>query len=399
MAAVRRSMRCVVPIAALGLAASLGTSCGGHPSSAPSSHPSARSSSGLDPSTTRTSTATEACSPTAVLASWSLSRRAAQLVVVPAQETDVSEVQSSVQLGAGGVILFGSSAPSDLKEQLAAVESEAPGGIDPLVMSDEEGGEVQRLANLVGNLPWPAVMRQTLTPSQVRQLAQQTASRMLANGVTMDLAPDLDLATGPGPDAIHTDGPRSFSPVASVATAYGLAFAEGLEAGGVIPVVKHFPGEGSDSANTDDAPATSPPIAQLRNADLLPFSAAVEAGLPAVMVGNATVPGLSTGPASLSSPVVTGLLRGQMGFRGVVMTDSLSAVAVSSRGLSIAQAAVEAVEAGADMVLFTSDSPNMTTSQVVDAIVAAVQGGSISQQDLDASVTRILALKKVDLCK
>ena len=327
-----------------------------------------------------------------------MERRAAQLVVVPAQETDVAEVESSVRLGVGGIILFGSSAPSDLKEQLTETESGAPGGIEPLVMSDEEGGEVQRLANLVGSLPWPAVMRETMTTSEVQELAQQTASKMLANGVTMDLAPVLDLATGPGPDAIHTDGPRSFSPVASVATAYGLAFAKGLEAGGVIPVVKHFPGEGSDSANTDDASATTPPIAQLRAADLMPFTAAINAGLPAVMVGNATVPGLSTGPASLSPAVIDGLLRGQLGFHGVVMTDALSAVAISDQGLGVPQASVEAIEAGADMVLFTSTDPNTTASQVIDAVVAAVQAGAISQQALDASVVRILAVKRDNLC-
>ena len=343
-------------------------------------------------------TTTSSCSNASVVATWSVARRAAQLVVVPAQETDVSEVVPSVQAGVGGIILFGDDAPPDLKSALASVESGAPGGVEPFVMTDEEGGEVQRMADLVGSLPWPATMAQTMSVGQVRQLAEQTAVRMLANGVTMDLAPVLDLASGPGPDALHTDGPRSFSPVAATATAYGLAFAEGLQAGGVVPVVKHFPGEGSDTANTDDAPASTPPLTTLEEADLLPFEAAIRAGLPAVMVGNASVPGLTTQPASLSPAVVTGLLRHQLGFGGLVMTDSLSAGAITATGLSIASAAVEALQAGVDMVLYTSATPNETAVEVIDQIVSAVDQGSLPTMQLDASVERVLTIKKVDLC-
>ena len=352
----------------------------------------------LPTATGRPTSTTAACTNTTALASWTLQQRAAQLVVVPVDETSVTEITPTVHLGIGGIILFGSSAPDNLKSQLAQAESGDPLGIEPFVMSDEEGGAVQRLANLVGSLPWPAVMTQSMSTGQVHALAQRTATKMLANGITMDLAPVLDLATGPGPDALHTDGPRSFSPVASVAESYGLAFAQGLQAGGVIPVVKHFPGEGSASANTDDASATTPPIGTLESADLLPFAAAVRAGLPVVMVGNASVPGLTTRPAGLSSAVIGGLLRQQLGFQGVVMTDALSAAAITNLGLSTPQASVDALEAGADMVLFTSTSPNTTSSQVIDAIVGAVQSGSLPEPQLDASVARVLALKKVDLC-
>jgi len=354
------------------------------------------------PDTSLTTTAppstTAACSTASQVAAWPLARRSAQLVVVPAEETDVSEVGPSVTAGVGGIILFGSSAPSDLKSELSAVEASDREGVAPFVMTDEEGGEVQRMSNLVGSLPWPATMAQTMTVSQVQSLAEQTAARMAANGITMDLAPVLDLATGPGPDVLHADGPRSFSPVASTATSYGLAFAQGLQAGGVIPVVKHFPGEGSATANTDSAPAATPPLSVLESGDLLPFEAAVKAGLPAVMVGNASVPGLTSQPSSLSPAVVTGLLRRQLGFQGLVITDSLSAGAISAEGLSIPQASVEALEAGADMVLFTSSEPNTTTAQVVSAIASAVDTGAIPMDQLNASVERVLALKKVGLC-
>jgi beta-N-acetylhexosaminidase len=339
-----------------------------------------------------------ACSNRIQLLSWSLARRAAQLFVVPAYWTGMGAVVPAVQQGAGGVIFFGSSAPTDLHDRLHWLAGQAPDGIPPLIMTDEEGGGVQRMANLAGNLPWPAEMAATMSPAEVRQLVAQVARRMAAYGVTMDLGPVLDLASGAGPDAIHTDGPRSFGPLPSTATTYGLAFAQGLEDGGVMPVVKHFPGEGQASANTDYGPASTPSLSSLEAADLLPFEAAIAAGLPAVMVGNASIPGLSSVPASLSPAVINGLLRHELGFQGLVITDSLSAQAIGALGIGVPQAAEEAIAAGADMVLFSSSSPSATFQQAVDRLVAAVSGGRIAAEQLDASVLRVLAAKQVNLC-
>jgi len=385
--------RLALPAALLGC---LLEGCGAGAPSAPS--PTARPTVTARTSSKPTAAPTPACSNLQVLAGWGATRVAAQLVVVPADETDVGVVADSVLEGAGGVILFGSQAPTDLGQQLRTLEQEAVGWPAPLVMTDEEGGGVQRMANLVGSLPWPATMAATMTPAAVQQAVQQVDEQMAADGVTMDLAPVLDLASGPGPDSLHTDGPRSFGLSASTATTYGLAFVRGLEAGGVIPVVKHFPGEGQATANTDDGPASTPPYSELEQADLLPFKAAISAGIPAVMVGNATVPGLSSVPSSLSSAVIQGLLRQQYGFQGLVITDSLSAGAISDIGISVPQAAVEAVEAGADLVLYTSDDPTATFDQVVDALVAAVAQGQLSSASLDAAAEHVLAVKGVNLC-
>ena len=349
-------------------------------------------------STSPVTATTSACSNATVVASWTVEQQAAQVIVVPAEETDVAQVAPSVRAGAGGIILFGSSAPTGLGTQLARAEEGAPGGLKPFVMTDEEGGTVQRMANLVGSLPWPRTMASTMSVSQVQSLAESTARAMSANGVTMDLAPVLDLASGPGPDAQHTDGPRSFSINPSITSEYGIAFAQGLEAGGVTPVVKHFPGEGSATANTDDGPAATPPLDQLQQDDLLPFEAAIKAGLPAVMVGNASVPGLTTMPASLSSSVIQGLLEGQLGFQGLVITDSLSAGAISNLGLSAGQAAVEALSAGADMVLFNSNDPVTDFQSIVQDIVAAVDKGTIPSARLSDAVNAVVTAKHASLC-
>ena len=339
------------------------------------------------------------CDPAAVLSTWSTAQRAAQLVVAPAQENDVLAARPMVEAGVGGLLLFGSAAPADLPRQLAALHRHALGGLPPLVMTDEEGGEIQRMANLVGNLPWPRTMAATMTPGQVRALAAQVGRRMRAAGITMDLAPVLDLSDSPGPNATYPDGPRSFSVHPAVATGYGLAFAHGLQDGGVIPVVKHFPGLGQASANTDFGRATDPPLGTLKAGALLPFEAAIKHGLPAVMVGEVSVPGLTHGlPATLSSAAITGLLRGQLGFHGLVLTDSLSGAAIQQAGYDIPQAAVRAIEAGADMVTFDTSNPPATTNEVISHLVSAVHAGQLPVTRLDSAVQHVLQVKGRPVC-
>jgi beta-N-acetylhexosaminidase len=315
--------------------------------------------------------------------------------VVPAQAEDVSAVSAEVQMGVGGIILYGSAGPENLAQQLASLDALAPSGEPPSVMTDEEGGAVQRLSNLVGPLPSARQMADTMSPQQIQQLGLSAGERLRAVGVTVDLAPVLDLDGGPGPSATDPDGTRSFSTSAATAAADGIAFARGLIAAGVTPVVKHFPGLGSSTGNTDDGPASTLPYFQLQTGGLLPFASAVSQGLPAVMVADASVPGLTNLPASISSAVIQGVLRQQLHFQGLVMTDSLSAGALSAAGYSVPQAAVAALRAGADLLLFNATSAQLRaiTSATVAAIVAAVQSGSLPRPELVAAVSQVLSFK------
>jgi beta-N-acetylhexosaminidase len=332
-------------------------------------------------------------------ASWSTSRLAEQTLAVPVEESDVAAVSSEVRGGAGGIVLFGASAPPDLPAQLALLRR-AAGQVAPFVMVDEEGGAVQRLANLVGNLPSARQLGATLSPGAIRVLARGLGERLRAVGVTMDLAPVLDVDGGAGPNASDADGTRSFSAVPAVAAADGVAFAEGLRAGGVIPVVKHFPGLGGATGNTDVVVASTRPWSVLETTGLAPFAAAIHAGVPAVMVAVASVPGLTSLPAALSGGVVEGELRTKLGFHGLVLTDSLSAVSVSGRGYGLPEAAVLALRAGADVVLF--NAPSSTTAQVtasiVDAVTGAVTAGRLSRSRLVAAAGDVLFAKSVALC-
>jgi len=343
---------------------------------------------------------TSTCTTAGVLSQWSVRRLVEQTVIVPVDENHVGSISAEIAEGAGGVILFGSSAPPDLGSRLAALAARAPGGIGPLVMTDEEGGTVQRMANLVGSMPSARRMARTMTAVQIAALAHRTASRMAAVGVGMDLAPVLDLDNRPGPNATNADGTRSFSADRAVTTPDGLAFAHGLELGGVVPVVKHFPGLGGASGNTDLTAAKTKPWSRLRKDGLLPFAAAIDAGIPAVMVTNAVVPGLTARPASLSPAAVHRLLRTRLAFSGLVLPDSLSAAAVRAAGFGVPRAAVQALRVGDDMVLFNAEPDDVagTTRQVVRTVVDAVASGHLSRSRLTTAVRHVLEVKRVDLC-
>lgn len=342
---------------------------------------------------------TPACSDASVIASWPVARRAAELVVVPSFDFDLSGLHDLIAGGIGGVLFLGDApAPPDLGAQLAAVEAGAPPGGAPLVMADEEGGGIQRLAGVVTSFPWPRTITATMTPAEAEALGDRVGTQMKQAGVNVDLAPVLDVDGGVGPSTTDADGSRSFSADPSVAAEYGLAFAQGLRQAGVLPVVKHFPGLGGTYGDTDDAPAATEPLSTLTTTGLPPFRAAIAAGAPAVMIANASVPGLTTLPASLSPSVIQGVLGNQLGFKGLVMTDSLSAGAISQAGYSVPQAAVAAITAGADQILFGSTPAVETADQVVAAIVAANQSGTLSTARLDDAVAQVIHAKGADLC-
>jgi beta-N-acetylhexosaminidase len=345
------------------------------------------------------SVSTARCSLAQVVAGWRLRRLAWQTVVVPVQETNVAAVAAQVAAGAGGVILFGSAAPANLGSALRQLTARALGGIRPFVMADEEGGFVQRMANLVGSMPTARTMGATMTPLQIQHLAHDVATRMAAAAVTMNLAPVLDLDGGSGPNSTDAIGTRSFSTSAAIATADGLAFARGMRNAGVVPVVKHFPGLGGATANTDIRAAWTRPWNVLKANDLKPFQAAVETRMPAEMTSNARVPGLTSMPASLSF-AANRVLRRRLGFDRLVITDSLSAGAIRDAGYDVPRATVRALKVGADMVLFNAAPARVASvaGRIVHAIVTAVRAGGLARSRLQDAAVHALRAKHLDLC-
>jgi len=337
----------------------------------------------------------------AVVTTWSLPALAAETIVVPVDATAVATMVPAAKDGFGGIIFFGSTAPTTLAATLARVQSASANGFPLLVMTDEEGGGVWRLANLVPGIPWAQTMGRTLTPDQITAKAKRVGTQLLKLGVTVDLAPVLDVdgrAVEPG--ARDPDGYRSFSGLPAVAAADGTAFVRGLGQAGVTAVVKHFPGLGGSNVNTDVAPAATKPWSVLQTTGLVPFKRAIAAGTPAVMMSNASIPGLTSLPAGISAAAVKAL-RSSLGFSGLIVTDSLSAGALSARHISVPQAAVDALRAGSDEVLFGIPAAPATSLslalQVRAAIVAAVVHHTLLRTTLVAAAAQVLAVRH-NLC-
>lgn len=338
-------------------------------------------------------TTAPACRP--AVATWSLDRLAEQALLVSGSFSDLAASKSQAAAGVGGFVLFGSPAAGSgpaIAGGIAALDAAARAthAPPPWVSTDEEGGLVQRLGAVVGSLPAPRQMAAGWTPAQVTSAVKAVAMGMRRLGVNVDLGPVLDVAASNDP--IADESQRSFSAVGSVAATYGQAFAAGLRAGGVLATVKHFPGLGQASADTDTSPASVPPLSADPQA-LVPFRAAIAAGVPLVMVGHAMVPGL-TGhvPASLSA--ATYRLLAFLGFEGVTMTDDLAAVAISAAGYTEASAAVAALAAGDDLAMLDAAQ----APAAVAAIVAAVHTGRLPLWRLDAAVTAILRAKGQPTC-
>lgn len=281
----------------------------------------------------------------------------------------------------GGVVLM--TAGSDVAGDLAALRNASPHGL--LVSTDEEGGAVQRL-RASGRLSSAADVAATRTPDEARALVAAHGRVIRDLGIDVVLGPVVDVNPPGGTSPL---GDRLFSDDPSRVAAYGRAYLLGWRDAGIVGVLKHFPGHGSASADTHNGPGRTPPLASLRARDLVPY-AELAALRPAVMVGHLSVPGLTDGdglPASLSRSAVTGLLRGELGYAdALVFTDALEMGAVRNVA-AVPEAAVLALAAGADVVLFSGTS---LTGSVIDAIVAAVGAGRLSDAAITASANRVV---------
>lgn len=260
--------------------------------------------------------------------------------------------------------------------------------IPPLLACDEEGGRVARLMNRVGTTQvGPMLSYKHLGTEAARANARTIAGDMVSCGFNTDLAPVADVWSNPENTAI---GDRAYSDDFLQAAELIPAAVEGFHEGGTACVLKHFPGHGDTTTDSHNGAAyVNKTLDQLRREELLPFRAGIGAGADMVMLGHLTVPEVDSEPAPFSYRLVTGLLREELGFSGVVMTDSLEMGAVSGRWTS-GEMAVKAVEAGVDILLCPLD-----LEEAADALTGAVERGEISQERIDESVLRILNMKEL----
>jgi beta-N-acetylhexosaminidase len=288
----------------------------------------------------------------------------------------------------GGVIV----APRDeetLRRDVARLQQAASaGGNRPLlVMIDQEGGEVKRLAEGPPELS-PRDLGESGDPEAARSEGEQTGRFLAALGVNVDLAPVLDVAH---PETTATIADRTFGDDSATVAQIGGAFAEGLRSGGVVPTAKHFPGLGYAMENTDLAPVAIGESRSRLEADLEPFRAAVEAGVPLLMVSTAVYPALGSGdPAAFAGPIVGGELREGLGFDGAVITDDLEGAAVTAV-TSPDRAAVRALEAGVDLALLAGTE--RASRRAFERVVSAAKRGRLDRSLLEDAYARVTDLK------
>jgi beta-N-acetylhexosaminidase len=300
-------------------------------------------------------------------------------------------VLSALSDGLAGVTVFGPNidGPEQLGSLIAALRGTAA---EPVIAIDEEGGDVTRIAHQAGS-PYPgnaalgAIDDPVLTQAVYRALGADLA----ALGVNLNLAPSVDVNTAADNPVIGT---RSFGADTALVARHAAAAVAGLQEAGVAACAKHFPGHGSTSIDTHDVIATvAGSMDLIARRDLPPFTAAIEAGVRAVMPGHLRIPGLTGDlPASLSAAAQTGLLRGELGFTGVIVSDALEMQAVSGP-FGIPEAAVLAVAAGTDLLCFGRDQDQLTYLEVRDALMTAVRAGRLPASRLEESAARVTELR------
>ncbi|ROO89952.1 beta-N-acetylhexosaminidase [Actinocorallia herbida] len=289
--------------------------------------------------------------------------------------------------GVGGFIYF----PGNLKTPRKAAElSQAlqeKSEIPLFLGVDEETGIVSR-TDFATAFPGAMALGATGDPELARQAALTTGAELKAIGVNLNFAPVADVNVDPRNPVI---GVRSFGSDPDAVGGFVAAAVDGYRTAGVAAVAKHFPGHGDTSVDSHTGlPEIDHTVKQWQELDAPPFRAAIEAGVDAIMTGHLVVPALdkSKVPATMSKKILTGVLREQLGFRGVIVTDSLQMAGAQVEG-GAPEAAVRAVLAGADLLLMPPD-PAATHA----ALVKAVKKGRISQNALDAAVIRVLTMKE-----
>lgn len=335
-----------------------------------------------------------------------LEQKVAQLFVV-APEALVEGVSQVTRAGdathegvkawpVGGIVYFAPNLtdPDQTTTMLSSVRGfyEEDGNVPPFLAVDEEGGSVTRIASNeafgVQDVGDASVLGAAGDAAAVSQAAGQIAGYLKPLGFNLDFAPVCDVV-----DPLRSDtmGLRSFSSDAEVCAAMVKAEVQGFLDAGMLCCAKHFPGIGAAAGDSHTGAITIDKTADdLAAVDLVPFKAAIEAGVPMIMVGHLNLPQVIGGdtPAPLASVVVQDMLRDTLGFTGIVVTDSLSMGAITDR-YSPAEAAVAALAAGCDVPLMPENF-----REAYQGVLDAVGAGTLTEERIDESVTRILLAKQ-----
>ena len=340
------------------------------------------------------------------IGAMTLEQKVAQLFIVT-PEALVEGVSQVTQAGdmtregvtahpVGGIVYFAQNLfdPEQTTTMLANVKQfyADAGNVAPFIAVDEEGGTVVRVADNeafgaqdVGDA---SALGSAGDTEAAKRAAEQIADYLMPLGFNLDFAPVADVV-----DPLRSDtmGLRSFSSDAAVAADMVRADVEGFRDKKMLCCAKHFPGIGAAAGDSHEGAITIEATnEELETVDLVPFRAAIEAGVPMIMVGHVSLPNIvgDSTPAPLSSAVVQGMLRDSLGYTGIIVTDSLSMGAITDY-YTPAEAAVAALKAGCDIPLMPE-----RLDEAYQGVLSAVQVGELTEERLDESLTRILTAKQ-----
>ena len=327
------------------------------------------------------------------LENMSLAEKAGQVVICGLKGYEIdSDVTSLIQDSkVGGVILFAKNIKDST--QLATITNSIKNlsnpEIPPIIAIDEEGGMVTRMPSDIESMPSAYSIAQTGSTDLCYQSGEIIGKQLNALGLSTGFSPVLDIWSNPDNMIISS---RAYGTTPEDVSTYATQVMLGLKSQEVIPVGKHFPGHGD---TLDDSHYSLPVItktkSELESYEFIPFKTAIDNGIPAIMVGHLLCTDIdSTYPASLSKTMVTGILKTELGFNGVVFTDDLTMDAIDNQ-YSVEDAGVMALNADCDMLLVCHGYDNATNT--INNIISAVENGTLSESRLNDAVYRILKLK------
>jgi len=335
-----------------------------------------------------------------VMASMTIEEKVGQLFMIDTdalehgvraddRQLGISQAQTDnlQRYGPGGIIMFGGNvaSASQIAQYVADLQAASP--IPLLIAADEEGGTVSRLtAAGVDEFPDMAVIGATGDPGKARQVGETIGRQMAALGFNVDLAPVADVNTNPANPVI---GDRAFGSDPALVAAMVAAEVEGLQIE-VSATLKHFPGHGDTGSDSHTGLASvAHDLDRLRAVELVPFAAGIEAGAHLILTAHVSAPAIDPSgvPATMSRALLTDVLRGELGFEGLIVTDALDMAAIQDY-YSVEDIVTGCIDAGVDILLVPHDF-----HAAYDTFVALVQSGRISEERVDESLRRILSLK------
>lgn len=319
--------------------------------------------------------------------------RTGSLVVIGFDGTQASALPADLIAECGGVILFKRNITSAVQlQELVTAISAIPrkDNLPPLIAIDQEGGTVSRLAGVGTTTPSAMALGAVKDPQTTERMYRLIGDELAALGVTIDLAPVADVNNNPDNPGVGT---RSFGDDPNAVSLHVRAAIRGLHAAGVAATAKHFPGHGDTTVDSHlDLPSIAHDPARMRAVELAPFSAAIAERVDLIMTAHVLFPAIELDgmPATLSRAILTGLLREELQFEGVICTDCMEMEAIAAR-FTPEQAALGAISAGADLVLFSHSAHKARAA--VAALRTAASDGRIPEAQVQRSLERVDALR------